>query len=299
MAMCRFPYLALIIGAFLAREAMPYRPTETTTITIPWTGSSTTSTTIIPCAGPATVVVEEPLQTPSCPPAPPPKEPVPCLVKPGCSADGYNVDYYQNPMGGYTSGNIPSSYYITEKLEPLKSSLTNTTFFPQDKQDRGVYPEVYPPPGGEAFRYFVGWTRETNGGIVVDANNFTLVYYGFYRAPKTGTFTVCTSADNGNEVFLGGGDAFSCCGAASCCEGAVSADAKPLVSSAGGNFDNPYSCAEVYLNEGYYYPLRSVMGNWGGPSAFDLLIWEPDVPYEDRTHDSTGRAHPFECGWFT
>ncbi|KAI1252860.1 hypothetical protein MGN70_005066 [Eutypa lata] len=288
-----FWHLTLLAEVFLVHQVVSYRPTETTTITIPWTGTSTTSTTIIPCTGLATVVVEEPLQTPECQPGPPTKEPVPCLVKPSCQADGFNIDYYHNPMGGYTSGNIPSSYYITEELEPLKSSLTNITFFPQDSLDRGIYPEVYPPPGGEAFRYFVGWTRETNGGIVVDANNFTLVYYGFYRAPKTGTFTICNSADNGNEVYFGGGNAFSCC------DGVVSAGAKPLISSAGGNFVNPESCEEVYLDEGHYYPIRSVMGNWAGASAFDLVIWEPEVPYEDRTHDFTDKAHPFECGWFT
>ncbi|RYP00941.1 hypothetical protein DL764_006342 [Monosporascus ibericus] len=50
-----------------------------------------------------------------------------------------------------------------------------------DNVEGGVFLQVYPPPGGEAFRHCVGWVRDTNGGIELNANNSTLAYYGYYR----------------------------------------------------------------------------------------------------------------------
>ncbi|RYP53636.1 hypothetical protein DL768_001416 [Monosporascus sp. mg162] len=265
---------ALFVGSLFVYEAACQRPTSTTTTTIPWTGTSVTSTTITPCTGPATVVIETPFPTPTCPPRPPPIRPAPCVLEIGCEASGFDIDYYQNPVGGYGSGSLPPSYYITQGLSPLDSSRTNVTFFPQD--------------GTEAP---IGLTRETNGGIIVNANNFTLVYSGFYRAPSTGVFTLCSSADNENDIFFGRGNAFSCD------TGEASPDVEPLVVSTGGNFVNPINCTDVFLVQGQYYPVRNVMGNFGGPSAFDFTIWEPDVPFEDRTNDFTGGAYPLSCRW--
>ncbi|KAH8156738.1 hypothetical protein CIB48_g11511 [Xylaria polymorpha] len=266
----------LLVGSLLVYGATCQRPTSTTTITIPWTGTSVTSTTITPCTGPATVVIETPFQTPTCPPAPSPVRPAPCETVPDCQADGLNIDYYPNPVGGYGSGSLPPSYYITEGLSPLDSSLTNITFFPQDE-----------PPDNTA-----GWTRDTNGGITVNANNFTLVYYGFYLAPSTGLFTICSSSDNENDMFLGRGSAFSCD------DGKPSTNAAPLAVSTGGSYVNPINCTDVYLNQGRYYPIRNVMGNYGGPSALNFTVWEPNVPWEDRKHNLTGDVYPLSCGWF-
>ncbi|KAI0967169.1 hypothetical protein F4678DRAFT_254271 [Xylaria arbuscula] len=267
---------ALFIGSLLVYEAAcQQRPTSTITTTIPWTGTVVTSTTITPCTGPATIYIETPIETTTCPPAPTPIRPVPCEALPDCSAYGLNIDYYANPIGGYGAGTVPASYYITEGLSPLDSSFTNTTFFPQDM-----------PPADTT-----GWTRDTNGGVIVNANNFTLVYYGFYVPPSTGIFTICTSADNENDVFLGKGNAYSCD------TGKPSADAQPLQVTTGGSYVNPINCTDVYLYEGLYYPIRSVMGNYGGPSAFNLTIWEPDVPFEDREHDFTGSVYPLSCAW--
>lgn len=268
---------ALFVAPLFAYKASCQRPTSTTTTVVPWTGTYTTSTTFTPCSGPATVFIETPIQTTTCPPAPTPTRPAPCETYPDCAANGLNIDYYANPAGGFGTGDTPPSFYITEGLSPLDSSLTNITFFPQDM-----------PPNDPT-----GWTRDTNGGITVNANNFALVYYGFYRAPTTGIFTICSSADNENDVFFGRGSAFSCD------DGKPSPDAKPLHVSRGGLYNNPIACTDVYLVGGRYYPVRSVMGNFNGPSAFNFTIWEPDVPFEDRKNDFTGNVYPLSCGWLS
>ncbi|KAI0405117.1 hypothetical protein F4802DRAFT_199186 [Xylaria palmicola] len=268
---------AIVVGSLLVHRVTCVRPTSTVTTTIAWTGTSTTSATITPCTGPATVVVETPFTTPTCAPAPPPLQPAPCETLPDCGAAGFNIDYYQNPVGNYGTGNVPSSYYISQGLSPLDSSLTNVTFFPQDA----------PPASGTA-----GWTRATNGGVTVNANNFTLVYSGFYRAPVTGLYSLCSSSDNQNDVFFGRGSAFSCD------SGLAPAGPRPLVTSLGGNLVNPTTCVDVYLFGGRYYPVRNVMGNYGGPSAFNFTIWEPNEPYDAKTNDFTGSVFPLSCRWF-
>jgi hypothetical protein len=267
---------ALLFGSFFVRGGICQtigRPTATTTITIPWTGPTVTSSTITSCTGTATVVIQTPVPITTCAP---PLRPAPCEVFPDCDANGLNIDYYQNPEMGYGSGNLSSSYYITEGLSPLDSSLTNVTFFPQD----------FPPEDP------TGWTRTTNGGITVNANNFTLVYSGFYRAPTTGVYTLCSSADNENDIFFGRGNAFSCD------IGEPSPNVRPVVVSTGGFFVNPINCTNVYLVQGRYYPVRNVMGNYNGPSAFNFTIWEPEIPFEERTNDFAGNVYPLSCGWF-
>ena len=130
------------------------------------------------------------------------------LVNPFCAPSGLNIEYYRNYLGNYSEGNFPSSYYITEGLKPLVSSYTNRTFFPQNGAPTPAvcYPPVTVLP--QDGPYFVGWTRTTNGNIIVDANNFTLVYSGYYRAPATGTYNLCSAADNRNEIYMGDGETY-------------------------------------------------------------------------------------------
>ncbi|KAI1753203.1 hypothetical protein F4782DRAFT_539903 [Xylaria castorea] len=88
-------------------------------------------------------------------------------AKPSQTVKQMNLTYNSNPV-----------------LSPLASSLTNITFFPQDA----------------SLNNPAGWTCDTNGGITVNANNFTLVYSSFYRAPSTGLFAICSSLDNKNDM---------------------------------------------------------------------------------------------------
>lgn len=185
---------------------------------------------------------------------------------------------------------LPPSYYITEGLEPIDSSLTNVTYIPQDYTSditAAGYPIIYPDPNNPQVQYFVGYTREVNGGIVVDANNYTLVYAGFYRAPTTGRYKFCNSADNVNYFYLGDGLAFDCN------SGNPDPDAPALdVASAGGNYDNPISCGTVELTADGFYPIRDVFGNGDAVSAFNLTI---QAPGEAPTNDNSGRLYPVQC----
>ncbi|KAF5570122.1 floculation FLO1, partial [Fusarium pseudoanthophilum] len=61
--------------------------------------------------------------------------PTPCAIEPGCQAAGFNVDYYKNVFErGYGNDemSVPPSYYITDNLTPLDSSVTSETYFAQD-----------------------------------------------------------------------------------------------------------------------------------------------------------------------
>lgn len=292
------------VKALGLEERDPPSYPSTTTITIPYLGSCTTSTTLTPCTGPVTVVIETPIVTPVCTTSPtttststtsasptaPPTDAC-LLIKPFCAPAGLNIDYYANAFAGYSSGKVPPSYYITEGLTPLDSSLTNETYFPQNVDPNGL-PSVYPDPSLPTAPYFVGWTRTTNGGVIVDANNFTVVYQGFYRAPVTGRYELCATADNEDALFFGDGNAFSCL------DGTPPTNAEPVVVSTGASFVNGINCTNVDLVQGFYYPIRNVMGNWQGPSAFNFTIDAPGVQFASRTNNFPGSVYPHDCGIF-
>ncbi|KAJ6440098.1 putative sucrose utilization protein SUC1 [Purpureocillium lavendulum] len=90
---------------------------------------------------------------------------------------------------------------------------------------------------------------------------------------------VCPRADIPNAWYAGG-----------------PARAQPAIVSTGGNYVRGIDCTDVTLAEGEYYPLRSVMGDWQGLSAFNLTIKRPSESFEDRRNVFDGLAYPHACG---
>ncbi len=217
----------------------------------------------------------------------------PCVANPACAPAGFNIDYYKNVAGGYAgvwgNGVLPPSYYITQGLKPLDSSLTNLTYYPAN--DRPTGRTVVYPYTDRNEPYYVGWTRSTNGGVTVDANNYTLVYEGLFRAPKTGPYIFCTSADDESDLFFGHGNALSCL------DGTAPANATPFLTTKNAAGLGLPICKSVALTEGLYYPFRNVAGNGMGPGAFRFTVQLPSSV--SITNDFSGYAHPRQCGFFT
>ncbi|KAI8412465.1 hypothetical protein FOFC_05722 [Fusarium oxysporum] len=184
---------------------------------------------------------------------------------------------------------VPPSYYITDNLTPLDSSVTSETYFAQDyMQDLAGYPQIFPDSAYAGKAWYVGYHRTLAGGIKVDANNFTLVYTGYYQAPETGTYELCVTADNANTLYFGQGNAFECG------TGETDPNAPALVLTATGyHFNNPTQCGHVDLIAGRHYPVRNVMGNKNAVSAFEFSV---TTPSGSKTHDFEGQAFPVACG---
>ncbi|KAH7252855.1 hypothetical protein BKA59DRAFT_555068 [Fusarium tricinctum] len=218
--------------------------------------------------------------------------PTTCAIQPGCHAADFNVDYDKNVFErGYGNDevSVPPTYYITDHLTPLHSSMTSETFFAQDyMQDLSSYPQIFPDSAYAGKAWYVGYHRTLAGGIKVDANNFTLVYTGFYRAPETGTYELCVTADNADTLSFGQGNAFECG------TGETDPNAPALVLTATGyHFNNPTQCGTVDLIEGRHYPVRNVMGNKNAVSIFEFTV---KTPSGTKTHDFSGQAFPVTCG---
>ncbi|KAF5247217.1 hypothetical protein FANTH_6474 [Fusarium anthophilum] len=218
--------------------------------------------------------------------------PTPCAIEPGCQAAGFNVDYYKNVFErGYGNDemSVPPSYYITDDLTPLDSSVTSETYFAQDyMQDLASYAQIFPDSAYAGKAWYVGYHRTLAGGIKVDGNNFTLVYTGYYQAPETGTYELCVTADNANTLYFGQGNAFECG------TGETDPNAPALVLTATGyHFNNPTQCGHVDLIAGRHYPVRNVMGNKNAVSAFEFSV---TTPSGSKTHDFEGQAFPVACG---
>lgn len=267
------------------------------------TVASTSYTTLTVCTGYTTTVIAiQPTSASYCatttsatttststPPTPTPSGS--CLVNPLCKPLGLDIDYYTNNIAAYSrqGSGVLSNYYIVDGLTPLTSSSTNITSFPTNSGTPPTGAVSHPNaslPATAEFASFAGYKRVTNGGITVDANNFTLVYHGFYRAPTTGQYTICTNSDNENDVYFGAGNAFNCL------DGASGDAADPVLTS---GFDLSVTpCTTITLTGGAYYPIRSVMGNWQGPSSLSLTIQAPGAT--TGTSDFTGLVYPQDCG---
>lgn len=296
-------YAFLLLAPVVQSAPEPWYPTSSNS----WPPSSpasnppgsrrttTVTTTVTPTCPTSTVPA-----TTSTTSLPTPTPSGACLnVNPLCAPQGFDIDYYFDELGGYSNpyASIYSNYYIVDGLTPLKSSLTNITYFPQNQAPTNAvetYPNsslaLVPPFNYKQFPSYAGYTRETNGGIVVDANNFTLVYSGFFRPPTSGLWQICSSADNENDIYFGDGNAFACG------SGQPGTADDPIVKCSGGNFNNAQQCAKVTLTAGFFYPFRSVMANWQGPSAFEMTMVAPGQDTSAGSHDFSGYAYPNSCG---
>ncbi|KAM5361804.1 hypothetical protein ACJA88_014331 [Fusarium oxysporum] len=179
----------------------------------------------------------------------------------------------------------------TAAIETSATSATTDvpTYFAQDyMQDLAGYPQIFPDSAYAGKAWYVGYHRTLAGGIKVDANNFTLVYTGYYQAPETGTYELCVTADNANTLYFGQGNAFECG------TGETDPNAPALVLTATGyHFNNPTQCGHVDLIAGRHYPVRNVMGNKNAVSAFEFSV---TTPSGSKTHDFEGQAFPVACG---
>ncbi|ODA75807.1 hypothetical protein RJ55_08629 [Drechmeria coniospora] len=282
------------LTTIVVTNAASQPPNVVVTTTVP--GIRAGTTTITPPAGctrPCTTRVIVTIPLPSGTPAP-------CYLADSsnpsspCPPGGLDVHYYANKLGnGYgcsvgegAACNDPGPSYYINQLKPLASGQTNLTYFVQDT-DVNFAGHAISNVGYNGWKYAIGYQRTVNGGLMVDGNNFTLVYEGYYRAPVTGSYQLCTDADNISNVYFGDGNAFAC------------SDQQPApgapslkVSATGGNYVNPKACGNVNLIANQFYPLRIVMGNYGWASAFGFTIQPPG---QAAANAWPGNYYPKSC----
>ncbi|KAJ5085265.1 hypothetical protein N7532_010036 [Penicillium argentinense] len=150
-------------------------------------------------------------------------------------SDHYDYDYNHHPCTDAsvtitTSGKPPGSTTIPavtswgtetviittgENTSPVSTACGTATVVtpkscPQPPAHPGLPRHLPGHSKNPQVGYFVGYTREVKGGIVVDANNYPLVYSGFYGAPTTDEYTFCGSVHIADYFYLGDGPAFDC-----------------------------------------------------------------------------------------
>lgn len=143
--------------------------------------------------------------------------------------------------------------------------------------------EVITPPSVNGINYWQDWTRPVGGGIIVDANNFTVVYQGYYRAPATDTFKMCAESDNEMDVYFGDSVGFDCL------DGAINPDNS---SPSFQGYLNQPGCRTFDLVAGAFYPIRAVVGNNQGPSSARFSVQQGSAP---AITDLSGLVFPTSC----
>ncbi|KAF4341700.1 PA14 domain protein [Fusarium beomiforme] len=208
-----------------------------------------------------------------------------------CDPSSLNADLYANsisPTEGYGvsdgESGVGPDYYLSQ--QSLAQGSTTTLFMPYgDNEDGGTGQTT---PGSPNFNYFPGLTK-TFAGITFNANNFTLVFLGYFVPPTTGSYEFCTNVDNRDAVYIGSDSAFPCGDPSN---SATPRGATPLVEYWFFR-DNTTQCANVDMVQGYYYPFRSVYGNWGSPSVMTTTVKGPGD--SDASSDFSGKVAPDTC----
>ncbi|KND93769.1 Flocculation protein FLO5 [Tolypocladium ophioglossoides CBS 100239] len=222
---------------------------------------------------------------------PPPPPSGACFTIPeGCRArrGGLTVSYYENNMENQAygidakTGGVGPDYYLS--LTPLAVGRSDSLSVPQFYGDDGMVSEDIDSVDAD---YYPG-LNNTYEGIQYNANNFTLVFTGYYRAPATGKYRFCAQADNVDNFYLGSTTAFPC---DQPYNPATPRNAKPLVRNYYGRTKRTV-CANMKLIRGLYYPLRAVYGNWGTPSSLVFTVRAPDGRERADVNDF---GYPSEC----
>lgn len=138
------------------------------------------------------------------------------------------------------------------------------------------------------FQYYPGLTK-TYGGMTFNANNFTIVFTGYFVPQETGDYTFCTTADNRDAIYVGSDTAFPCGDASN---NATPSGANPLVDYWFSR-DDEQKCATINMVAGFYYPFRQVYGNWGTPSSLEVTVQGPGD--DSASSDVTGKVSPNNC----
>lgn len=237
-----------------------------------------------------------PSPTPS--PEPPSPPPGACFFTPGScdpSSGSLSLNLYENSAqaaDGYAvsdgQSGVGPDYYLDQ--QPIDQGSTQSLSVPAGDNDdaTGGFFNPQPPDSRPVFNYYPGLTK-SYGGMRFDANNFTIVFTGYFVPETTGTHTFCVNfADNRNPLYIGSDDAFPC--------GDASNGATPRGATPRADYwfarETEAQCADVEMVAGFHYPLRQVYGNWGTPSSLAVTVQGPG---EEATSDVAGRVSNADC----
>ncbi|QUC19066.1 uncharacterized protein UV8b_03307 [Ustilaginoidea virens] len=242
-------------GTVFIQTPMPsYVPSYVTTV-IPFNGTVVAPTTItIPPTGtmPGTVVIQTP-------PGACTAIPTACILQYNSliNVDLYSDPYY-DPVRSFFNGGTGAGpdYYFSQK--PLQRGIGNSLTLPRTTN-------ISPNPGARVYY----------AGMTIPADNFTLVWTGYYYARTTGVYRFCVNdVDDVDFLYMGSDTAFPCGSPYSPPRGA-----RALLGSTCCYVGGAQICSSITLFAGYFYPIRSVFGNYVSNSALNLLVSTPGAGF--------------------
>lgn len=218
---------------------------------------------------------------------------------------GFTIDLYRNDIdtsygwnggiGKNRCGAHWAEYYIRDKLKPLSTGFSSNVSVPDliERYHWNKSGDVRSKDGLRKAPYFGDFVNHY-AGIIYDANNFTFVASGYYRPTRSGQYTFCANVDDAENFWFGSDNAFPC-GQATNDE--FRTGMTPRIYTVYVRNWPPEArkteCWETTLKAGYYYPFRSVMGNWAGASRMTFMVKRPDN--SGYVTDVEGEAFPKTC----
>ncbi|KAG7421529.1 Topoisomerase I damage affected protein 8 [Fusarium oxysporum f. sp. rapae] len=220
-----------------------------------------------------------------------------CFFPPGtCDTSSLSLNLYANSVraseGYAVSGDqtgVGPNYYLDQSS--LDQGSTTSLSVPGGDNDDATGDSYTPEEqqgGGPGFQYHPGLTK-TYGGMTFNANTFTIVFTGYFVPPTTRSYTFCVEADNRDALYIGSDSTFPF--------GDASSDTTPSGATPLSDYwfarDSDAKCASVDMVEGFYYPLRSVYGNWGVPTSLTTTVQGPGD--SSASAEVSGKVAPDTC----
>jgi hypothetical protein len=117
---------------------------------------------------------------------------------------------------------------------------------------------------GEDPTWFDGKTPDSAGtdttlNITTNADNYSVMWTGYFAVPSTGTYRFATNSDDGSYVWMGS-DAISGYTVNNCIVNNGGAHGQQMA------YSNYYS-----MSQGDFYPIRIIYGEIGGGDVFDFF----------------------------
>ncbi|CAK7897346.1 hypothetical protein CAAN4_B09340 [[Candida] anglica] len=216
---------------------------QITTITMPWTGTVTSTSTVTPHSTDGTTTIE--ILTPSSFPSPTGCEPPADSVTPGLFAIFHTYGYDDND-------HILDIDFMTSGYRNTKTvgTVSKVIDFEIDIDPRGSWTRVY--------------------GLRV-SENFLVELTGYILLPESTDYIFTLTADDSATLQIGAGIAFPCCNT----NGAYTDKDAMFAPIDVISSDTGHATKSYFLTKGIYYPIKMVYVNVGGLGIFKVSVRTP------------------------
>lgn len=179
-----------------------------------------------------------------------------CEMKNSPSGSGFDAIFYEYPLFvGYDENFIKHGYRSNKEVAST-TGVTDINFYNNPGNTKAHKGKIY--------------------GQEIYVSNFSLQLTGYFYADQSGYYEVIfTGTDDGLVMYMGEG-AFSCCNSSYIDTSDLNNEVIYTTGSIGNGDKDTFATRFIYLQEGFYYPVRISYVNMVYWAEMNLVVTKPD-----------------------